>query len=429
MTHSKKTKKMRFPRFFLVAAICSVILPIFFTAPYLAAQDVITFSIDMRGAIIQRWLDPQREIMGVRGSIAPLRWDSTLVASDPDGDSVYTLTVKINPAGKYTQLFGKRKLAYKFKVESTRLGANSWETVQNSTLLLTGKPQTVKRTFNVQSLAPTPATRSVGVRVHEFFQPRSLVQRTIYVYTPPGYENSTQRYPVLYLHDGQNLFDDATAASSEWYADEIADMLIKSKKLPPCIIVGVSVRGEDRINEYTPVPMRRYDGIGRPDDIGGKGFMHAQMIAEEIKPFIDSTYRTLKDRANTAVGGSSLGGLMSIYTAMTYPNTFGRVMAMSPSVWWSNSWILASIRQTIADSIPTCLKPAQSRIWVDVGDAEGAEAVEGTRSLKNLFIEKGWKLNSNLMYVEAKNAPHSETAWSERLEPALSFIFGKNARR
>lgn len=431
MSLSKKTKKMNFLRFFLRVALCLTVLQCFHSAPNLTAQDVITFSIDMRGAIIQRWLDPLRETVGVRGSIAPLRWDSTIVAYDPDRDSIYTLTVTLKPSGKYTQLFGKRKLAYKFKVEEgNRLGSNSWENVQNSTLLLTGKPQSVKRTFNVQTLAPTPSTRSVNVRVHEAFQPKTLLQRTIYVYTPPGYDNNTtQRYPVLYLHDGQNIFDDATAASGEWYADEIATMLIKNKKLPPCIIVGISVRGEDRINEYTPVAMRRYDGLGKPDDIGGKGFMHAQMIAEEIKPFIDSTYRTLKDRANTAVGGSSLGGLMSIYTAMTYPNTFGRVMAMSPSVWWSNSWILASIQQTVADSIATCLKPSQSRIWIDVGDAEGVEAVEGTRALKNLFVEKGWKLNSNLMYMEAKNAPHSETAWSERLEPALSFIFGRNSRR
>ncbi|MCU0424605.1 MAG: alpha/beta hydrolase-fold protein [Candidatus Kapabacteria bacterium] len=420
---------MRLLQFFLVSTLVFTALNSFYAAPKLIAQNVITFSIDMRGAIIQRWLDPLRENVGVRGSIAPLRWDSTLIAFDPDRDSIYTLTVPLSSGGKYTQLFGKRKLAYKFKIEnSQRLGPNSWETVQNSTLLLTGKPQTVKRTFNVQSLAPTPPTRLASVRVHEFFQPKTLLQRTISVYVPPGYDNSTQRYPVLYLHDGQNIFDDATAASGEWYADEIAEMLIKSKKLPPCIIVGVSVRGEDRINEYTPVPMRRADGLGRADDIGGKGSMHAQMLAEEIKPFIDSTYRTLKDRANTAVGGSSLGGLISIYTAMTYPSVFGRVMAMSPSVWWSNSWILASIRQTIADSIPTSLKPAQCRIWVDIGDAEGVEAVAGARELKNLFIEKGWKLNANLGYMEAKNAPHSETAWSERLEPALSFMFGRVRR-
>lgn len=397
--------------------------------PSLKAQNVVTFSMDMRGAMAQRWLDPQRDLVGVRGSIPPLRWDSTLIATDPDGDSIYTLTVKITPAGKYAKLFHTQKLAYKFKVENSAKLNNGWETVQNSTLLLTGKPQTVKRSFNTQSLAPTPGTRSRNVRLHEHFQPRTLLQRTLSVYLPPGYDKSSQRYPVLYLHDGQNIFDDSTAASGEWYADEIADLLIKSKKLPPCIIVGISTRGEDRINEYTPVPMRRFDGLGRPDDLGGKGTLHAQMVVEEIKPFIDSTYRTLKDRANTALGGSSLGGLMTIYGGMVYPQVFGRLMVMSPSVWWANNWILAAAKQNINDSVATSLKAADTRIWLDIGDGEGKESVADARALKSLLIEKGWKLGTNLSYMEAKNAAHNEAAWSERFEPALLFLFGNPARK
>ena len=392
-------------------------------------QDVITFLMDMRSAMMQRWFDPEKDLLGVRGSIAPLHWDSTLVATDPDRDSIYTLTVTLTPSGKYAKLFGKRKLAYKFKVENSTKLNGGWETAQNSTVLLTGKPQTVSRIFNVQSLAPTPSTRSRNVRLHEFFQPKTLLRRTLSVYVPLGYEKSSQRYPVLYLHDGQNIFDDSTAASGEWYVDEIADMLIQSKKLPPCIIVGVSVRGEDRINEYTPVPMNRYDGLGRPDDLGGKGGLHAQMLVEEIKPFIDSTYRTLSDRANTALGGSSLGGLMTLYTGMNYPNVFGKLMIMSPSVWWAKYWVLYAVNQNVQDSLQTSLRPSENRIWLDIGDAEGRESVEGVRSLKNLLLDKGWKLGSTFSYVETKNGQHTESAWSERLEPALLFLFGNNSRK
>ncbi len=398
------------------------------TAPNLNAQDVITFSLDMRGAMVQRWFDPQKDLVGVRGSIQPLRWDSTLVATDPDRDSIYTLTLTVASNSKYAKLFGKRKLAYKFKIENTAKFNNGWETVQNSTVILTGKPQTVRRVFNTRALAPTPATRLPNVRLHEFFQPKTLLQRTLSVYLPPGYDKTSQRYPVLYLHDGQNIFDDSTASNSEWYADEIADMMIKQKKLPPCIIVGVSVRSEDRVNEYTPVPLRQADGVGRPADRGGKGALHAQMLVEEIKPFIDSTYRTLSDRANTALGGSSLGGLMTMYTALSYPNIFSRLMIMSPSVWWSNNWILYSMNQNINDSLSTTLKPANTRIWLDVGDAEGKETVEEIRAMKMLLTTKGWKVGSNLAYTEAKNAPHSESAWSERLESAWTFLW-KNTRK
>lgn len=395
----------------------------------LKSQNVITFSMDMHGAMAQRWLDPQKDLIGVRGSIPPLRWDSTLIATDPDGDSIYTLTVKLALAGKYEKLFRAQKLAYKFKVENSTKLNGGWETVQNSTVLLTGKPQIVKRSFNQHLAAPTPSTRSSNVRLHEYFQPRTLLQRTISVYLPPGYDKSSQRYPVLYLHDGQNIFDDSTATSGEWYADEIANMLIRNKKLPPYIIVGISTRGEDRMNEYTPVPLRRFDGLGRPDDLGGKGPLHAQMVVEEVKPFIDSTYRTLKDPANTALGGSSLGGLMTMYTGIAYPQVFGRLMIMSPSVWWANNWIMAAAKQNINDSVPTSLRPTGTRIWLDIGSAEGKESIEGARALKSLLIEKGWKIGTTLSFMEAKNAPHSESAWAERLEPALLFLFGKQTSK
>src|SRR6478672_12725552 len=144
-------------------------------------------------------------------------------------------------------------------------------------------------------------TLTGDVRTHERFHSRYLEHdRTIIVYLPPGYEpRSADRYPVLYLHDGQNVFDRATSIGEEWHVDEVAQALITAGELEPLIVVGIYNTGVHRIDEYTPTPSA--DGGGRAEDYG-------RMLVEELKPFIDSTYKTLPSAASTALGGSSLGG-------------------------------------------------------------------------------------------------------------------------
>ena len=161
--------------------------------------------------------------------------------------------------------------------------------------------------------------------------------RDIIVYLPPGYDESREaRYPVLYMHDGQNLFDAATAfLGNEWGLDETAERLIAAAEMQPLIIVGVYNTGNERVAEYTPIKDKR----GR----GGRARAYGKLLVKELKPLIDSEFRTLPDTANTALGGSSLGGLVSLYFGLEHPEVFGKLMVMSPSVWWANGAILREV--------------------------------------------------------------------------------------
>lgn len=260
-------------------------------------------------------------------------------------------------------------------------------------------------------------TLSGDIRMHKDFHSNFLpANRDIIVYLPPGYDaNKSKRYPVLYLHDGQNLFDGATSfiAGKEWRVDETAQALIAARTIKPLIIVGVYNTGKDRIDEYTPT-------IDAEVKQGGRADLYGRMLVEELKPFIDKQYRTLRGRADTGLGGSSLGGLVSLYLGLKYPQVFGKLAIVSPSVWWDKRMILGSVQ--------ALTKRPHTRIWLDIGTKEGrdtAEATSGTRALRDALIAKGWKANADLKYFEAEGAEHNETAWAERVAPILKFLYGK----
>lgn len=238
-------------------------------------------------------------------------------------------------------------------------------------------------------------------------------KRDVWVYLPPGYDAAKgQRYPVVYMHDGNNVFDGKTAfGGHEWMADESAEKLIRSGELPPFIIVGVG-NTPDRTSEYTWVP-GDIDG----QTIGGEGQDYAKFLVSELKPLIDKTYRTRPDRANTAVIGSSLGGLEDIYLGRYESDTFGKVGLMSPSVWWSDKAVLKVVPQ-----MPTTLK-----IWLDCGWKEGsdpAEMLDGARDLKAGLEARGYQEGKNLGYFEDQMGGHNEQAWAYRLPMALRFLMG-----
>ena len=235
-------------------------------------------------------------------------------------------------------------------------------------------------------------------------------ERTLIVYLPPDYEQERDaKYPVLYLQDGQNLFDGRTSyvPGMTWHVAETADALIESQSIEPLIIVGIYHAGEQRITEYTPVRDRKRGGGGAQ--------RYARMLVEEIKPFIDAEYRTLRDPAHTGVGGSSLGGLVSLFLTMSHPEIFGKVAAMSPSIWWKDRWILRFIRNVSP-------KP-RLKIWLDMGTSEGEAAVSDAKSLFALLEEKGWEQENDLHFYVAEGAAHSETAWAQRLGPVLEYLF------
>lgn len=255
-------------------------------------------------------------------------------------------------------------------------------------------------------IADAQQTRALNeeFRLHDFHSKFLPKKRAVIVWLPPGYHSEpAKRYPVLYMHDGGSVF-------ILWRIDEIAKPLITSRQVEPLIIVMVNHGGteDDRFDEYTPTKPPNFKSGGKADSYG-------QMLVEELKPFIDSKYRTLTDPANTGLGGASLGGIVSLHLGLKYPLVFGKLAVMSPSVWWDNKHIVRNVKQLKS-------KPAL-RIWLDIGTGEGQRAVDDVKELRNAFVKKGWVLNSDLIHFEAKGSGHNEEAFARRSEPMLKHLF------
>jgi predicted alpha/beta superfamily hydrolase len=241
--------------------------------------------------------------------------------------------------------------------------------------------------------------------LHSKFLPKDT---RVFVWLPPDYDSETaKRYPVFYMHDGASVF-------FTWRIDEIAKPLVSSRQVEPLIIVMVSNGGtqDDRFDEYTPTRSPEFSS-------GGKADAYGRMLVEELKPLIDSEYRTLTDAAHTGLGGVSLGGLVSLYLGLKQPAIFGRLAVMSPSVWWDNKVIVRSVKKL--DS-----KPAM-RIWLDIGTAEGAGSISDVKELRDALVKRGWALNSDLMYFEAKGAEHNEESFARRAGLMLKYLFPQPA--
>src|SRR5664279_1527798 len=249
------------------------------------------------------------------------------------------------------------------------------------------------------------------LRLHQQFPSKVEEEKHDFiVYLPPMYdERPDRRFPVLYMQDGQNLFDPNTCFShgNYWRMGETADHLIGNNEIEPLIIVGVYNTGEHRIDEYTPVEDKRLGG--------GQADAYGQMLVEELKPFVDHAYRTLPGIQNCGLGGSSLGGLVSMYLALRYSWAFGKLAAMSPSVWWRNRAILKTVSQI--------KRKPDLRIWLDIGTKESQRALPDARALKTALVKKGWKLGEDLCYSEVEGGHHDEVAWSQRVAPMLQFLF------
>jgi predicted alpha/beta superfamily hydrolase len=259
--------------------------------------------------------------------------------------------------------------------------------------------------------AQVPSSLKSRLRLHPQFTSRLMDEkRDFMVYLPPLYEaEPDRRYPTLYLQDGQNLFDPDTSfiPGKYWRVGESADELIMAGMIEPLMIVGIYNSGRYRINEYTHVEDKRLGG-GRADAYG-------QMLVEELKPFVDHHYRTLPGIENCGLGGSSLGGLVSMYLALRYSRVFGKLVAMSPSVWWRNRAILKTVAQI--------QRKPELRIWLDIGTKESQRALPDARALKTALVKKGWKLGEDLCYSEVEGGHHDEVAWSQRVAPMLQFLF------
>ncbi len=242
------------------------------------------------------------------------------------------------------------------------------------------------------------------MRFHHFHSEVMSQERSMLVMLPPGYDESAEkRYPVLYMHDGQSV-------SVNWRIDELAQPLFANRQIEPIIFVAIfnGDTQEERFSDYTPTRDSRFAKSGNADGYG-------RMIIRELKPIVDAEYRTLADQANTGIAGTSLGGLVSLYLALKYPATFGKVAVMSPSVWWDNRVIIRDVKSINS-------KPA-SRIWLDIGAQESSPSIADARLLRDALLAKGWKPDSDLRYFEAKGAEHSEKAFARRAPEVLKYLF------
>lgn len=250
------------------------------------------------------------------------------------------------------------------------------------------------------------------------WSPQLRNQRNVVVYLPPSYKAGERRYPVIYMHDGQNLFDQATSFSGEWQVDETMEALALEGY--EAIIVGIANAGGRRIAEYGPFS-DAYHGAG-------SGAAYVDFIVQTLKPLIDSDFRTLPERETTGIMGSSMGGLISLFAFFYAAEVFGLVGVMSPSVWFAGEAIFDYVHE--APWVP-------GRIYLDAGTREYGgytpkEARRRSRSyyasvrrLKGVLIRKGYRPVHNLMHVEEKYAAHDEPAWARRLPLAMRFLLSE----
>ena len=266
----------------------------------------------------------------------------------------------------------------------------------------------------VERWANGPAARQstiVGtLKLHKIDSKVLGQARTIRVWLPSANDEAADaRYPVLYMHDGQNCFDRATSAfGNEWEIDETLTRLIAAKTIPPLIVVGIDNGLGNRPNEYT------FEADATRG--GGHGADHANFLLKEVKPFVEKTYRVQTDKAHTFVGGSSLGGLDSLELARRHPETFGGVLAMSPTIFWADGAVMKAI-----DKDASALK--NTRIWLDMGTREG------TPSQSEKYVEQIRQLSAALdrqnitHHLEIDDgAAHNEPAWSKRFERAITWL-------
>lgn len=253
--------------------------------------------------------------------------------------------------------------------------------------------------------AAIPSSRSGDIRDHPGIASRFLAApRDVWVCLPPGYEDEpARRYPVLYMHDGQNVFDAATSfLGVEWSADETAERLIAAEAIEPLIIVAIA-NSSQRLQEYTP---------------GESGRAYGRFIVEELKPMIDAAYRTHTDAPNTMVAGSSLGGLVSLTLAHDYPEVFGRCAALSPSLWWNDLAVFD-------DYADVGEWGQRSRFWVDMGSAEGSTPRDGEASVVAqverfgaVLAEAGVEVRVNIV----ADGVHNEASWADRFDEVLIYL-------
>jgi len=232
--------------------------------------------------------------------------------------------------------------------------------------------------------------------------------REMQIYLPDGYHEEDRVYPVIYMHDGQNLFSEQIAFLWDWRVDEVMDRLIREGKIEKCVVVGI-YNSSRRAQEYTPFADINFGG--------GEARKFSAYIVEKLIPYLEKKYRVSNKREDRAVMGSSFGGILSLWMGYTYPDVFSMVAAISPSLWIADGAML---------HILGIEKKKDIKIWIDQGTGEFSDF---TRNAVDIFLEKGYEYGKNLAYYEVKGAEHNEVAWSERIEYPFILFKGKPRKK
>ncbi len=383
---------------------CAVLLGLAAVGP---ARATVTFVVEVPAGT------PAGSTLWLSGDLPALgNWNGAGLALTARADGRHVGTLEL-PVGT----------TFQFKVTH-----GSWDTVEK----LSGGAERANRQATVQGVADSvsivveawrdqteskPArvsSRTGDLRDHLAFPSKHVLARDVWVWLPPGYETAPkQRYPVVYFHDGQNVFDGATSflPGLEWGADETADRLIREHRIPACIVVAVA-NSSQRREDYTYEVDTRYGG--------GHSADYMRFMTDELVPFIDRTYRTVKSPSARTVIGSSLGGLVALDLGMLHPDVFGRVGCVSPAVWWSGNAIVKRVGE---------LGKKPLRIWLDIGTAESTptadghrEWLEGADALNTALVQAGWQAGRDLHYDVVEGAKHNEPAWAARLDRILEFL-------
>lgn len=256
------------------------------------------------------------------------------------------------------------------------------------------------------------------LRLHEFHSRIFHNTRFLRVWLPPAYDdpaNAGRRYPVLYLNDGQNLFEPATSFTGvEWQVDETGDRLIREGVIPPMIFVGIDNAARDRVREYMPHRSLH------PMTLRAHGTRYPSFLFKEVMPFIARNYRVASGPENTGLGGSSLGALIALYTAAVRPGVIGRLLLESPSLWASNRQLIRQSRG---------VKRWPERVFLATGTAEAGRkdkdqsVVDDVREFAAILRRAGLD-DTRLRLVIDDGATHHESAWARRFPEALAFLFG-----
>ncbi|MFA6467975.1 MAG: alpha/beta hydrolase-fold protein [Bacteroidota bacterium] len=356
----------------------------------------VTIAVELTGDA----RDSQNTVF-IAGNLPELgNWNPSAVALKKVNDSLWKIAVSV-----------KKGALLEFKVT-----AGSWESEaiydssaipQNTFIEVTKDTIVILRPlFWKRSILPKKPEQAIRGKVdyHRQLRGEGLIHaRDIIVWLPPSYEKNPKKfYPVLYMHDGQNIFDPSTAFTGhDWRVDEVADSLIKMKKIEEIIVVGI-YNSPDRLPEYSDTDL---------------GTAYMNFVISVVKPLIDSTYRTKPGREHTGVIGSSLGGLSSLLFVWKHPQVFGMAGCVSSAFWFDNEKTLKEVREYTGSK-------KHIKIYLDCGGRE-KELISGYKRMTEILKSKGYKKGKDLEYTLDSLGSHNEQSWAKRVWRPLMFMYGK----